>query len=105
MTGKDFINFAEEYLHLICLEFHLNEPSALAHNQSSPCNVRLGLLLLGPTAENPRLQCDIEEQKPDLLRLEHMNTKPSVLCHNYELNELTVIISRQQYSNQELLPV
>lgn len=35
MTGQDFINFAEEYLHLVCLEFHLNEPSALAHDQSS----------------------------------------------------------------------
>lgn len=76
MTGKDFINFAEAYLHLFCLELHLNEPSALPYDHSSPCNVKFGLFLLSPTAESPRLQCDVEEQKSDLLRLEHMNTKP-----------------------------
>lgn len=76
MTSKDFINFAEEYFHLLCLEFHLNEPSALAHEQSFPCNVSFGLFLLSTTAESPRLRCDVEEQKSDLLRLEHMNTKP-----------------------------
>lgn len=74
MTGKDFINFAEEYLHLLCLEFHLNEPSALAHNQSPPCNVRLGLFLLSTTAESSRLQHDAEEQKSDLLRFENTLT-------------------------------
>lgn len=75
MTGKAFINFAQEYLHLLCLELHLHEPSALAHDQSSPSNVRSGLFVLSPAAESPRLRCDVEEQKSDLLRLEHMNTK------------------------------
>jgi len=45
MTGNDFIKFAEGYLHLLCLEFHLNSPSALARNQSPPCKVRFGLFL------------------------------------------------------------
>lgn len=60
--------------------------------------------LLSPTAESPRLQCNVEEQNLIYEAWTHEHQALGFCC-NYELNELTVIISRLHNSNQELLPV
>lgn len=97
MTGKDSISLVEGYSHLPCLGFHLNYPSALAPwpviwqcaicTFASQCYCRKHRTTMYSTDEQEVWSTEVHLRQHQALGL----------CYNYELNVLTVIISRLRW--------
>lgn len=96
MTGKDFINFAERYLHLL---FGVPFELAIGIGPWSVISLQHAIWTLFPPSSQhycrkhkTTLHTAEEQQAWSTKALLH-ERQVLCFCHNYELNGLTVIIS------------